>query len=113
MQIRLLLDANLSWRLISAIEQHFEYCIHVDRTGLLIPAKDIEIWEYAKKNNLLIVTNDEDFFNMSSFKGFPPKIILLRIGNQSRRYIEQLLIGLKPQIEEFINSTEYGVLEIL
>jgi predicted nuclease of predicted toxin-antitoxin system len=113
MQIRLLLDANLSWRLISALKQHFEYCIHVDSTELLIPAKDTEIWEYAKKNNLLIVTNDEDFFNMSSFKGFPPKIILLRTGNQNRRYTEQLLIALKPQIEDFINSTEHGVLEIM
>lgn len=85
----------------------------IDNTGLHIPAKDSEIWEYAKKNNLLIVTNDEDFFNLSSFRGFPPKVILLKTGNQSRRYMEKLLIALKPRIEEFIESAEYGVLEIL
>jgi predicted nuclease of predicted toxin-antitoxin system len=95
------------------LKQYFEYCVHVDNTGLPVPAKDTEIWEYAKKNNLLIVTNDEDFFNLSSFRGFPPKIILFRTGNQSRRYAEQLLINLKPRIEEFIESSEYGVLEIL
>ncbi|HBG40539.1 MAG TPA: hypothetical protein DDZ96_02885 [Porphyromonadaceae bacterium] len=62
---------------------------------------------------MLIVTNDEDFLHLSSTKGFPPKVILLRTGNQNRKYIEQLIITNKSQIESFIYSTEYGVLEII
>lgn len=61
MRIRLLLDANLSQK-------------------------------------MLIVTNDEDFLHLSSTKGFPPKVILLRTGNQNRKYIEQLIITNKSQI---------------
>ena len=47
-------------------------------------------------------------------KGFPPKIILLKTGNQSTRYIASILIKHKAEISQFITSTEseYGVLEI-
>ena len=113
MQIRLLLDANLSWRSVSILKQYYDDCFHVDDIGLSIPAKDTEIWEYARKQEMIIVTNDEDFLHLAGTKGFPPKIILLRVGNQSRKYIEQLLIKLKPQITSLVDSLEYGVLELV
>ncbi len=56
--MKLLLDANLSWRMIPALKTHFEDCFHVDHIGLQVPSKDKEIWEYAKSMNLVIVTND-------------------------------------------------------
>jgi predicted nuclease of predicted toxin-antitoxin system len=62
---------------------------------------------------MLIVTNDEDFIYLSTFKGFPPKVLLLRTGNQSRKFIEQILINMKNQIQIFVESSEYGVLELL
>ena len=43
--MRLLLDANLSWRMISVLQQHFLVCLHVDRVKELeIPASDTAIW---------------------------------------------------------------------
>ncbi|SEA34555.1 Predicted nuclease, contains PIN domain, potential toxin-antitoxin system component [Porphyromonadaceae bacterium NLAE-zl-C104] len=113
MQIRLLLDANLSWRSVSILKQYFDDCCHVDDIGLSVPAKDTEIWEYAKQQEMIIVTNDEDFLHLAGIKGFPPKVILLRVGNQSRKHIEQLLINMKSQITLFIDSPEYGVLELV
>jgi predicted nuclease of predicted toxin-antitoxin system len=113
MQISLLLDANLSWRSVAVLKNHYGDCIHVDNTGLSHPAKDMEIWDYAQKREMLIVTNDEDFLRLSTFKGFPPKVLLLRTGNQSRKFIEQILINMKKQIEIFLESPEYGVLELI
>ena len=113
MQIRLLLDANLSWRSVTALKNYFDDCCHVDNIGLSIPAKDVQIWNYAKDQEMLIVTNDEDFLYLSGVKGFPPKVLLLRIGNQNRKYVEQILINIKTQIGIFIESTEHGVLEII
>jgi len=113
MQISLLLDANLSWRSVAVLKNYYDDCIHVDNSGLTYPAKDMEIWDYAQKRKLLIVTNDEDFLRLSAFKGFPPKVLLLRTGNQSRKFIEQILINLKKQIELFLESSEYGVLELI
>lgn len=113
MKIALLLDANLSWRSVSVLQEYYDDCYHVDNINLTVPAKDIEIWEYARMRDLLIITNDEDFLNISIIKGFPPKIILLKTGNQNRKAIEHTLINAKPQIAEFSVSEEYGVLEIV
>lgn len=111
--MRLLLDANLSWRMAPVLKQHFDDCFHVDSIGLVIPAKDSEIWDYARKNELIIVTNDEDFIDFMNVKGFPPKVILLKTGNQSRLYITNLLIQRKDEILALSNSTEVGLLEIV
>jgi predicted nuclease of predicted toxin-antitoxin system len=111
--MKLLLDANLSWRMIAILKQHFEECYHVDNIGLIVPAKDAEIWEYARVNNLLIVTNDEDFIDFINVKGFPPKVILLKTGNQSRLFISNLLIHRKADIQALQDSSETGLLEII
>lgn len=50
--MRLLLDANLSWRLKVLLENYFDEVIHVDGCELKIPSKDEEIWLYAKGKNL-------------------------------------------------------------
>lgn len=41
--MKLLLYANLSWRLINKLKLHFVDCKHVDDMGLKIPAKDSQI----------------------------------------------------------------------
>lgn len=76
--MKLLLDANLSWRLTKLLSPHFEDVYHVERCGLPIPANDIMIWNWAEANDATIVTNDEDYYYFSLQKGFPPKIILLK-----------------------------------
>ncbi len=111
--MRLLLDANISWRLADKLKQYFEDCKHVDHIELSVPAPDIDIWEYALKNNMIIVTNDEDFLNLINLKGFPPKVILLKTGNQSNRYIESLLIKHIEDIRLLYNNPEVGLLEII
>lgn len=110
--MKLLLDANLSWRLVNKLKTHFEDCFHVDYIGLNVPAKDTEIWFYALDNNLIIATNDDDFLNLADDKGFPPKVILLRTGNQSNEYILEVLIKHKDDISALNTSDEYGFLEI-
>ncbi len=111
--MKLLLDANLSWRMVVILKQYFEDCLHADNIDLAIPAKDIEIWNYAVNNNLIIVTNDEDFVDFVHLKGFPPKVIVLRTGNRSRLFISNLLIQRKQDIELFNISDETGLLEIV
>jgi len=110
--MKLLLDANLSWRLTSKLKDHFTDCAHVDQIDLPVPAKDTEIWNYALANDCIIVTNDEDFLNFSNVKGFPPRVVLLRIGNQSSSYVESLLIKHKNVIAALAASEEHGLLEI-
>ena len=113
MKTKLLLDANLSWRSVAILKEHFDDCFHVDSVGLSFPPKDKEVWDYAKKHELLIITNDDDFLNLLTINSFPPKVVLLKTDNQSRKTIEQLIIATKPQILNFLFSEDYGVLELI
>ncbi|MFK7946003.1 MAG: DUF5615 family PIN-like protein [Saprospiraceae bacterium] len=111
--MRLLLDANLSWRLAKTLSDVFYYIVHVDKVDLPVPAKDMEIWEYAKKHDLMIVTNDEDYYYLLSQKGFPPKVILLRMGNQSTKEITKVLTKHQQEILDLYETEDYGLLEIV
>jgi len=110
--MKLLLDANLSWRLVKILKNEFEELIHVDILNLSKPAKDYEIWNHALKNDFAIISNDDDFNILSQRLGFPPKVILLKTGNQSTQYIANLLITRIKDISDFIDYPEYGLLEI-
>ena len=110
--MKLLLDANVSWRLTAVLSEHFGECIHVNKTELPKPAKDTEIWKYAAKNGYTIVTQDSDFVNLIEAKGFPPKLILLRTGNIDRKTAENILLHNKLSILELENGN-YGLLEIV
>jgi len=111
--MKLLLDANISWRLCSFFSDNFGECIHVNKIGLTNPAKDAEIWQYAKDHNFIIITQDCDFINFIEVKGYPPKIILIKTGNINRKQMEEILIQAKQPIFELSDSEEYGLLEIL
>jgi len=110
--MKLLLDANISWRLTTVLSQHFGECVHVNKTELPKPAKDTEIWNYAAANGYIIITKDSDFLHLFETKGFPPKIVLLRIGNIDRKTAEKILLQAKSSIVELENS-DYGLLEIV
>jgi len=42
---------------------------------------DEEVWEYAPKNDLIIITKDTDFSTRILFHNPPPKVIHTRFGN--------------------------------
>ena len=110
--IKLLLDANLSYRLVSKLKNSYPDCMHVSKTGLSMPAQDNEIWDWAKINDYVIVTMDEDFESLSHLYGYPPKVILLKTGNQSTGYIAELFQNRLDAIIEFFNNRDLGILEI-
>ena len=70
----LLIDENLPKSL-----SFNETSIHV--TDLGARKTDTEIWQYAKDNDLVIVTKDTDFYDRIILQGAPPKVIWIRLGN--------------------------------
>jgi predicted nuclease of predicted toxin-antitoxin system len=110
--MKLLLDANLSWRLCPALAKTFGECAHVNKMELPIPAKDLEIWSYARENGYTIVTQDTDFLHFLDAKGYPPKVILIKTGNLTSVQMEQILIQARMFITELHENDEYGLLEI-
>ena len=110
--MKILLDANISWKLVNKLKPIFGECAHVDLIGFDVPVEDIDIWNYAGNNNYIILTKDTDFVDLLELNGFPPKVILLRTGNNRSQALFELLTKLKPMIEE-LEKDNYGLLEII
>lgn len=110
--MRLLVDANLSWRLVRLLQSHFTDVTHLKSSGLSEDASDIAIWNFALENQYTIITNDEDFNLLTMSKGFPPKVVLLRTGNQSTSFVAEVISKHANDIKAFLADDSYGVLEI-
>ncbi|MGG7036631.1 MAG: DUF5615 family PIN-like protein [Flavobacterium sp.] len=48
---------------------------------------DTEIWNYAIKNNLIILTKDTDFFNKFLISEAIPKVVYFQLGNYSLKQL--------------------------
>lgn len=107
--MRLLLDENLSRRLIGRIQDLFPGSIHVSSAGLL-HAPDRMVWEYAREKGFCIVSADADLYEMAVTLGPPPKVIWLRSCNYPTAIAERLIRSQAIRINEFINDSERAVL---
>jgi predicted nuclease of predicted toxin-antitoxin system len=88
--MKLLFDANLSFKLCQRLSDLFPDSTQVRLIGLE-RSDDRAIWDYAKVSGFVLVTLDADFFDMAGLLGPPPKVVRLRCGNQATAAIETLL----------------------
>ena len=88
--MRLLLDQNLSPRLLSALADLYPGSTHVREVGLQA-ADDDAVWRYAAEHSFAIVSKDADFHERSFRLGHPPKVIWVRRGNCSTDEIAAIL----------------------
>ena len=111
--VKLLFDANCSYRLVKKLEDIFPSSpLHVERTGLAIPANDYDIWQYAKEYDFVLVTQDEDFCELSLLYGTPPRICWLRFGNAPTEVVARKLRQHYNLIYELYVSATDAILEI-
>jgi predicted nuclease of predicted toxin-antitoxin system len=110
--MRFLFDQNISHRILAMLPEQFSDSSSIKKEGL-INSTDREIWEFAKRNNFIIVTQDSDFNDLNLLLGFPPKIIWIRTGNLRIKAIMDILITYKLDIEKFISDAEHGCFEII
>jgi predicted nuclease of predicted toxin-antitoxin system len=81
-----LIDANLPSRFSIWASEEYEHVVHINDE-----LRDSEIWEYAKENDLTIVTKDTDFSDMIMITVPPPRVIHIKLGNMKMREFHQLL----------------------
>ena len=110
--MRLLFDQNISHRILTHLPEKFSGSTSVKAEGLL-NASDIDIWEFARKQDFTIVTQDSDFIDLNSLHGFPPKVIWIRTGNLKTKQIVELLEDHFDEIESFLAERKYGCFEII
>jgi predicted nuclease of predicted toxin-antitoxin system len=96
--LKLLLDHNLSPRLVEPLSATYPATTHVALVGL-DRADDEVVWRYARDNGYLIVTKDSDFHERSVLYGAPPKVVWIRRGNCTTRQILDILRNHAADIE--------------
>jgi predicted nuclease of predicted toxin-antitoxin system len=88
--MKLFFDENLSPKLPQRLSDLFPHSLHVRDVGMKATSDPI-VWDFAKDNNLMIVSKDADMHDLSLVLGNPPKVIWLRLGNCSTRQVENVL----------------------
>lgn len=71
-----LVDANLPAKISIWRTEEFKFVNRINDEWT-----DSEIWDYAKENNLTIISKDSDFSHRIIVSVPPPKIIHIKIGN--------------------------------
>lgn len=110
--MKLLLDENLSWRMIKKLTLHFSEVVHASELKISQPADDISIWNYAKKNGFTIISKDDDFEKIVLLRKAPPKLIYLKTYNLNTKKLVSLILKNKDRINEFVTSEENDIFEI-
>ncbi|MBK9163808.1 MAG: DUF5615 family PIN-like protein [Acidobacteria bacterium] len=109
--MKLLLDQNLSWKLVDELGESYPDSKHIKHV-LSTAADDRDIWNYAKENGFTIVTKDDDFVQKSLLLGHPPKVIWIRLGNCRTEHILQLLTRSRETVSAFNGDEEKSLLAI-
>ena len=107
--MKLLFDHNLSPRLVSRLTDLYPNSNHLFNLNL-DTAEDSFVWQYARENEFTIVTKDSDFSELNLIRGFPPKVIWIRIGNCTTKDIESLVRSNTEEIEDFYKESKLGIL---
>src|SRR5215470_14514284 len=109
--VKLLFDQNLSPALVKLLADLHPGSSHVFSLGI-DRATDEEIWKRARNDGYTIVTKDSDFGDLSVLRGFPPKVIWVRIGNCTTKQIEALIRSNGEAIVAFERDMTVGLLSL-
>jgi len=102
---KFLIDVNLPNRFSIWASEDYEHVVNIDDE-----LKDSEIWSYAKKNNLTIVTKDSDFSDMVILNNPPPRVIHIKIGNMKMKEFHQLISNIWEDV--CIMSNDYKLINV-
>jgi predicted nuclease of predicted toxin-antitoxin system len=109
--MKLLLDENLTFRLVKALLADYPGSCHVKDVGLL-ETNDHLVWQWAQRNGFAILTQDADYEELARLRGQPPKVIYLRFGNSSLLNILHQLRHYRPTIAAFLADSKLACLEL-
>lgn len=110
--MKLLLDENLSRRLVPFLQHDFPGSSQVVLLGME-SASDKEVWQRAKSDGYVIVTRDADFQELSLVWGAPPQVIRLRTPYQSRSGVLKLLLDNKQTIASALELEVKASIELI
>ena len=109
--MKLLLDENVSSKLVNLLIQAFPESTHIDLLEMR-GTTDTNIWEYAKNHDYIIVSKDNDFRQRTFYFGIPPKVIWLSVGNSGTKKIADIILHNLENIKQFSKHPTEGLLTL-
>ncbi len=89
--MKALCDVHISYRIVKFLNERGIPATHVNDLPDKWHTKDRAVCEYADKNDLTILTKDEDFRNTHFIHGTPKKLVRITLGNISNAELIKIL----------------------
>jgi predicted nuclease of predicted toxin-antitoxin system len=86
------------WLSAQGVESYHVLDIHLDE------ASDHQIWQYAKTQEAVIVTKDEDFVYLAKTDLEGPTVVWVRLGNCRNVALLDTFNRILPQLLKILNS---------
>jgi predicted nuclease of predicted toxin-antitoxin system len=103
--VKFLLDTQLPKALAQRLRESGSECQHVLELGLA-QSPDNTLWNYAREQDAVIVTKDEDFAEWVQAGRSGPQVVWLRVGNCTNAELLHWLLPLWPQILQALTQGE-------
>jgi predicted nuclease of predicted toxin-antitoxin system len=103
--IKFIVDANLPFKFKLWKDERFQHVREINEEW-----SDSQIWKYAKRRSLTIITKDVDFSNRIITAEPPPKVIHLKVGNMRLNEFRQFMITNWEEMERM--SADHKLVDV-
>lgn len=109
--MKLLLDENLSRRLVPALQARFPGTSQVALLGLE-RASDLELCDYAAENGFVLCSKDDDFHRLVAARAYRPKLVHVALGNAGNEAILAALLAAADRLDAAMAEPDVGVVVV-
>lgn len=109
--MKLLLDENLSRRLVPALQAQFPGSSQVALLGLE-RSTDAQLCDHAALHGFVVCSKDDDFHRLVAARGYRPRLVHLAMGNTSNDAVLAALLAAADQLRLAFDDPATGVVVI-
>ena len=109
--MKLLLDENLSRRLVPLLDTRFPGTSQVVLLGLE-RSTDAQLCDYAAQHDFVLCSKVDDFRRLVAARGYKPKLVLLALGNVANTAVADALLAAADRLEQAFSDPMTGVVVI-
>ncbi len=98
--LKFIADMNISPLTVSQLKKNGWEILRVSEI-MDVRSSDLDILDYARNHQKVVITHDLDFSELLAVHGFnSPSVINLRLGDASTDFVTQRIIDIVSQLEE-------------
>ena len=109
--MKLLLDENLSRRLVPELQERFPGSTQVALLGLE-RASDAQLCDHAARHGFVICSKDDDFRRLVAARGYRPRLVHLALGNAGNDAVLAALLAAVKRLQAAFDDPATGMVVI-